>query len=307
MTGLILIDKPPDCTSHDVVLRLRRVLGEARLGHFGTLDPMATGLLVVAAGKAPRLFNYFSKQEKTYLAGIRLGLATDTYDAQGTPQGKEASRLPDRTELVRALSRFEGEIQQVPPPFSAKKFQGRPYYKLARAGRETPRVSRPVVVRRFALLDYHPPLAEVEIVCASGTYVRSLAHDVGGDLGCGAHLAALRRVRSGDFSVEEAHSLDQVQAWIYEGRTDKFLLPLESVLAGWPRADLTETGLSFVRHGRPVGPDVTGPDSVRPSAGEPLPYRSGEPYRLFGPEGRLVALARADRSRQLLNPFLLLD
>ncbi len=300
MNGLLLIDKPSGCTSHDVVLRLRRLLGEPRVGHFGTLDPLATGLLVMALGKAPRFFAFYSAESKTYVARIRLGIATDTYDAEGTPRGEEVRELPGEPALRAAMAQFEGEIRQVPPPFSAKKFQGKPYYKLARAGAETPRTPVTVRVERFALLRYQGAEAEVETTCSSGTYVRSLAHDLGRLLGCGAHLAGLRRTACGEFTIDKAVTLDKLAVLQAEGRLSEILIPLESLLPGWPAIVLTDPESRCVRNGQPVPSRQAAKPPESPSPG-PLSVR------LFSPDGRLQALARKNEDGSLFRPFLVLD
>ncbi len=300
MNGLLLIDKPSGCTSHDVVLRLRRILGEPRVGHFGTLDPLATGLLVMALGKAPRFFAFYSAESKTYLARIRLGIATDTYDADGTPMGVEDRELPNESALREAMARFVGEILQVPPPFSAKKFQGKPFYKLARAGAETPQTPVTVRVERFSLLRLNGAEAEVETTCSSGTYVRSLAHDLGRVLGCGAHLSALRRTACGEFTVEKAVTLDDLAGLQSEGRVGEILIPLEALLPGWPAVALSDVESGRIRNGQAVPARPTAPAS-----GVPLPGPLS--VRLFAPDGRLQALARENEDRTLLLPFLVID
>ena len=300
MNGLLLIDKPSGCTSHDVVLRLRRLLGEPRVGHFGTLDPLATGLLVAALGKAPRFFPFYSAESKTYLARIRLGIATDTYDADGTPTGGEARELPDEPALREAMTRFLGEIRQVPPPFSAKKFQGRPFYKLARAGAQTPQTPVTVRVERFSLLRLSGAEAEVETTCSSGTYVRSLAHDLGRLLGCGAHLSALRRTACGEFTIERSVGLEKLAELHSEDRVGEVLIPLEALLPGWPAFVLTGGESHRVRNGQAV--------PSRPAAstsGEPIPGPLS--VRLFTPDGRLQALARENGDGTLFLPFLVID
>lgn len=305
MNGLILVDKPPDCTSHDVVLRLRRILSEPRIGHFGTLDPMATGLLILALGKASRFFPFYSKEVKVYRGAIRLGIAMDTYDAQGKPLAEEVFDLPGEPALRQAMSRFVGDIRQVPPPFSAKKIRGKPYYKLARAGRETPKPEIKVHLERFLLLSYAPPDAEVEVACSSGTYVRSLAHDLGRDLGCGAHLSRLRRLSSGDFRVEQAFSLERIADLATRGRIDRALIPLEVLLPDCPRLVLSDSDCHLARTGQAVAPQDALQAGPSPSgSGKPGPAQT---VRLFDSRERLVALARADEGGTLLRPFLVID
>lgn len=306
MNGLILIDKPQGITSHDVVLRVRRDLAEPRAGHFGTLDPMATGLLVVALGKASRFFPYYSKQTKSYTGRIRLGVATDTYDAEGRPLGAEVvTGLPDEAALRGAMAAFEGDIRQVPPPYSAKKVGGQPYYKLARAGGQTPRPEVAVRVERFALVAYDGTQAEVEVTCSSGTYVRALAHDLGRALGCGAHLSGLRRTRAGEFRVEEALTLERLSGLAASGEAGRVIIPLESLLPEWPKVPLEESEVPLVRTGRPVGAGG-GRLSLLASAGH-TGSEATVSVRLFTPSGAFLALATLDPSANVLKPFLVIE
>lgn len=301
MDGLIPVDKPTSWTSHDVVAELRRILGQKKIGHFGTLDPMASGLLLAAAGKATRLFPLFSKLDKAYDARIRFGTATDTYDAEGRPTGAEAGEAPDRDALTAALREFEGEITQWPPPFSAKKVRGKPMYAYAR--RRTEVEGRPFRVRIHALRlrDYTPPDADVEIQCSSGTYIRTLAHDLGRRLGCGAHLVGLVRTGIGDYALGQGLSLDEIRRLRESGRTADYLLPLESLLPTLPKIVLNDLGLEFIKNGRPISAE---------HASHPLPRALQEsvgsacPIRLFSPAGSLVALARPAASPGRYAPFL---
>jgi tRNA pseudouridine55 synthase len=203
-------------TSHDVVNRLRKITGERSIGHLGTLDPMATGVLPLLMGKYTRLAQYFSAAEKSYRGDIRFGFATDTWDADGEPAGPdcwpEGSQTITLDRVRAAAARFGGEIQQMPPQFSAKKIDGQPAYKLARAGK--PAELKPVRVRieAFEILALEGPVASFTIDISSGGYVRSVAHELGQDLGCGAHLSRLRRTRAGMFTLEDAHTLEELEA-----------------------------------------------------------------------------------------------
>jgi tRNA pseudouridine55 synthase len=203
-------------TSHDVVNRLRRITGERAIGHLGTLDPMATGVLPLLMGKYTRLAQYFSAAEKSYRGDIRFGFATDTWDADGEPAG------PDRwTDLAQAITlervraaamRFHGELEQMPPQFSAKKIAGQPAYKLARQGKPVELKPAKIRIDAFEILALEGPVATFTIDISAGGYVRSVAHELGQDLGCGAHLSSLRRTRAGMFTLEDAHTLDELQA-----------------------------------------------------------------------------------------------
>ena len=237
MNGLLVIDKPGGMTSHDVVNRLRRITGERSIGHLGTLDPMATGVLPLLMGKYTRLAQYFSAAEKSYSGVIRFGFATDTYDAEGEAAGADVwTEFCGQVtlETVRHVAaRFMGESMQMPPPFSAKKIGGKPAYKLAREGKAPELKAASVRIECFEVTAMEGAEASFTMTISSGGYVRSVAHEMGQALGCGAHLSALRRVRAGAFTVEQAHTLDEVQP--LAGRTEK----LESMCVH-PRSLLPE-------------------------------------------------------------------
>jgi tRNA pseudouridine55 synthase len=211
VNGLLVIDKPGGMTSHDVVSRLRRITGEQSIGHLGTLDPMATGVLPLLLGKFTRLAQYFSSAEKSYTGTIRFGFATDTYDAEGEPIGPVVE--PELTlEQVREASvRFHGEIQQTPPPFSAKKIGGKPAYKLARAGKPVELKPATIHISNFEILALQGAEAQFEMAVSAGGYVRSVAHEMGQQFGCGAHLSSLRRTRAGVFTLADAYTLEVLQ------------------------------------------------------------------------------------------------
>jgi tRNA pseudouridine55 synthase len=212
VNGLFVIDKPSGMTSHDVVSRLRKITGEKSIGHLGTLDPMATGVLPLLVGKYTRLAQYFNSAEKSYTGTIRFGFATDTYDAEGEPAG--LSTQPQLTvEGVRdAALRFHGELQQMPPPYSAKKIAGTPAYKLARAGKPVELKPATVVIDAFEITALEGDQAAFAMKISAGGYVRSVAHELGQVLGCGAHLSSLRRTRAGVFTLDEAHPLADLQS-----------------------------------------------------------------------------------------------
>ncbi len=305
MDGLILIDKPQGMTSHDVVVRTRRILNQKQVGHFGTLDPLATGLLLVAVGSATRLFPYFSKRDKTYSGEIRLGYSTDTYDALGKPASEMNPLFPERGVLVAAMERFVGPLDQVPPPYSAKKFAGKPLYKWARANMEVPHKSSPVTVHTFRLTTYSPPALTFEVHCTSGTYIRSLAHELGQALGCGAHLSALRRLSIGRHGIRQALTLEEVERLSGLNRPEGFLLPLESLLPEYPKAVLSGGASRGLQKGRPI-PQT---EILKTIPADPAPVQTQEArevYRVFSLEGRFLALARPVEGRGSLLPFLLL-
>ncbi len=305
MDGLILIDKPRGLTSHDIVARIRKILGQKRVGHFGTLDPLATGLLLVATGSATRLFPYFSKHDKSYGGEIELGFSTDTYDAMGRPTSPKNHHFPDHKVLIAALSQFVGTLSQTPPPYSAKKVGGKPLYRWARANKPVQPKPNQVTVYDFRLIASSLPTITFEVRCSSGTYIRSLAHDLGQVLGCGAHLKALRRLSSGPYRIDQAHSLEEVEKLSKRSTLESFLLPLETLLPELPKTILSEGASRHLQNGKPIPPgDILWtippwPDSARPQ-------ESGAVCRVFSPEGRFLALARPLEGQDSLLPFLLL-
>jgi tRNA pseudouridine55 synthase len=299
MDGLLIVDKPGGCTSHDVVLRVRSLLKLKRIGHGGTLDPDATGVLLVALGQATRFFPYLSGQDKTYEGAIRLGFATDTYDASGRPASEEKADSPPIEAVAAAMRSLEGEILQNPPAYSAKKIGGSPAYKLARARKEFTLEPARVVVRSFALRNYAPPFIEFEAVCSSGTYIRSLAHDLGLKIGCGAHLHSLRRTSVGPYSIGDAVSLAGIEEALAGGRLTELVVPLERLLPGVPAVVLSTEATARVLNGSPLFPK-----HLVPPSGETLSRADAAVFRVVAPSGRLLALARPSAGRDRLLPFL---
>ncbi len=244
VNGLLVMDKPSGMTSHDVVSRVRRATGESMIGHLGTLDPMATGVLPLLMGKYTRLAQFFGPLTKTYTGAIRFGFATDTYDADGVPVAPAGTRLPANDEIQAAATLFRGEVEQTPPPFSAKKVDGKPAYKAARRGEAV--VLKPVslVVEEFVVGPLEGEYAEFTIRISSGGYVRSVAHDLGNLLGCGAHLARLRRVEAGPFTLAQALTLEELCDQAAAGTLDQKLPHPRTLLPELPAttADLWVAG-----------------------------------------------------------------
>jgi tRNA pseudouridine55 synthase len=230
LDGVLNIDKPQGITSHDAVLAVRRISGIRRVGHAGTLDPMAAGLLVVCVGRATRLAEYLMATDKAYEGTVRLGVETTTYDAEGEVT-RQVPVTIEQGQVQDALRRFQGTVQQVPPMYSAVKQDGQPLYKLARRGITVARKARHVTISQIALTDWSPPDFSFELTCSSGTYVRSLVHDLGQRLNCGAHLTRLVRTRSGTLSLQEAVPLLKLTPDNWQNH----LLPMENVLSGFPR------------------------------------------------------------------------
>ncbi|MGE5174768.1 MAG: tRNA pseudouridine(55) synthase TruB [Hyphomicrobiales bacterium] len=287
--SLHLVDKPEGWTSHDAVARLRTILGTRRIGHAGTLDPFASGLLLVGEGRATALLACLTLLPKRYRARVRLGVATDTHDRTGTPTLTSAA-IPDEAAVRAAVARFQGALRQVPPLYSAVKVRGERLYKAARRGETVERAARPVHVYAIALAEAALPEITLDVTVSRGTYVRALAHDLGLALGCGAHLTALRRVSIGDFRVEDALSPDR------EGGADRTAfraraVPPERALAFLPRVRLDGPEADRLRHGQ--APVLTAARVERPGAEAPLPPgEPGWPLALIDPRGSLLAVAR---------------
>lgn len=299
MDGLLIVDKPCGCTSHDVVLRVRTLFGIKRVGHGGTLDPDATGVLLVALGQATRFFPYLAAHDKAYEGSIRLGYPTDTYDASGRPTSEDKAVTLSADVVAAAMKCFEGGILQVPPAYSAKKIGGRPAYKLARARQEFSLEPARVAVRSFNLRSYTPPFLEFDVECSSGTYVRSLAHDLGLKLGCGAHLHSLRRTSVGPFSIREAVSLSEIEEAEAQGRLGEIVVPLERLLPNAPSVVLAPEALTMVMNGSPLSPA-----HFVPPPGDAVSLADEALYRVLDLSGKLLALAKPSPDRERLLPFL---
>lgn len=295
MDGVLVVDKPAGPTSHDVVDRVRRALGTRRAGHTGTLDPFATGVLPVCVGKATRLARFLAGGEKVYRARVRFGFATTTDDLTGEPLAPPEPVRLDAARLEEALRALTGEIVQVPPAYSARRVAGRRLYEMARSGAavaEAARPSAPATVHAFRVLEVVGDAAELEVRCSPGTYVRALARDLGRALGTGAHLAALRRLRTGEFDLPGAVAWDELRPGLPEGR----LRPLSALLTGLPAVTLTDEGLALLRHGRDLGPRAV--EGAMPEAAERV--------RVLDRAGALLALAVPAPGRGALHPDVVL-
>jgi len=282
VNGLLVIDKPGGITSHDVVALMRRITGEKSIGHLGTLDPMATGVLPVVLGKYTRLAQYFAQAEKSYSGAMRLGFATDTYDAEGTPEGPDRwAQYSSGVTLgrIRAMAmRFRGEIEQTPPAFSAKKIAGKPAYELAREGKPVELKVETVHVSSFVITGMEGDTVTFTLTISAGGYVRSIVHDLGQDLECGAHLTSLCRTKAGVFSLDEAHTLDELKA--LAGNE-----PALEALCVHPRTLLPEMPA--------VTADVESLGRLRNGAQVNLPEFSDAPLvKVFEGQSNLVAIAK---------------
>ncbi len=288
MNGVLLVDKPSGPTSYDIVARVRRILDEKRCGHTGTLDPFATGLLILCLGRATRLSRFLTAAFKSYVATIRFGYATDTYDRTGTPLGDVRDYEPERDVLVRALSSFEGRQMQRPPAFSAKKLGGKRLYQLAREG--VPATARPVEVeiRELELLDVEGAEARIRVTVSSGTYIRSLAHDVGEKLGAGAHLKELRRTAIASFSVSEAVDMETLETFgtFGTGGAVASLLSPEDALRDLPSVHVGPDAARRLVNGQPPRWDEIGSTWDVQAAPRHI--------RVLGPSGELLAVGGPD-------------
>lgn len=251
LNGIMLIDKPCDWTSHDVVGKLRGILHERRIGHSGTLDPMATGLLVVFVGRATRAVEFAEADSKEYLAGLRLGISTDTQDITGNTL-KSSNSLPSKAELEQALSAFKGEISQIPPMYSAIKVGGRKLYELARRGESVERKPRRVTIEKLEIVGENDGDYILDVVCSKGTYIRTLCNDIGDTLGSGGCMSSLRRVKAGAFSIEKAHTIDEIQAAADNGGLDEIIIPVDRLFSAYPELTVRDTAEKKLRNGNVI-------------------------------------------------------
>lgn len=288
LAGMLVADKPPAVTSHDVVAKVRQRL-RCRVGHTGTLDPQATGVLILCLGRATRLARFLQSQDKLYECGIRLGWATDTYDSEGEMVG---SRIPvpaiEPQRLAEILESFVGEIQQVPPVYSAKKIRGQPAYKRARRGEVVVHEPVPVRVYSIDLIDHDADVLKLRVHCGPGTYVRTLAHDIGVAVGCPAHLASLRRLRIGRFDLSGALSWEILASGPVED-IEAGILPAAAMMQEWPGVVVDRVGVDVLRHGGVLEPHCI---VERVPADGSAPSRSrGGWVRVMDPEAHLLAAA----------------
>jgi tRNA pseudouridine55 synthase len=290
ISGALVVDKPTGMTSHDVVQAIRMGTGLKRVGHTGTLDPRASGVLVILLGPAVRLSEYVSASDKRYQAIIRLGAATDTYDADGKFTRESSTPINVTEEQFNtALQKYVGEIEQTPPPYSAVKVQGRRAYDMARKGEEVDLAPRKINVYHLEVLEWAPPEVVVDVHCSSGTYVRSLAHDVGNDLGYGAYLTGLRRTKSGRFSLRDAVPLKKLREAFVTGSWYQYVIPAAEAL-DMPMVELNPEQVDAVKHGH----------RIPTPAGTEIP-KDGL-LRAVSMEGELVALLFLDEAANELQP-----
>ncbi len=306
MDGLILVNKPQNLTSHDVVQTIREIFSIKKVGHFGTLDPLATGILIIAVGKATRWFPYYSKLEKIYKGQIKLGFSTDTYDSTGKITSPEIKKYPEEYKLKETMKSFEGLIQQVPPSFSAKKFKGKSLYKFARQNIKIKLPPVELFIHFFQLDNYQPPILDFRVQCSSGTYIRALANDLGKILGCGAHLSQLSRTEIERFKLEDCFTLKKIQKLYEEKKISTCLIPMDDLLPQFLKLVLNESGAILVKNGNCVMPENI--DGIFPEkfSSNSSFNDTDKIFRLFNQDGKLLALARKNSEGKGLHPFLVL-
>jgi tRNA pseudouridine55 synthase len=297
--GALVVNKPRGKTSHDIVDAVRHLAGFRQIGHLGTLDPLATGVLVLLLGKATRLVRFYSGRRKRYTAAFRFGFATNTYDSEGVAAGPDAPPVLNHDLLERLAAESIGRFEQMPPIFSAKKVHGRPAYELARKNLVVELKPASVELFEFRLTEIEGPVARFSIECSSGTYVRSLAHDMGQKLGCGAHLTEICRTAVGEFSLDLAMQIDELAEAAREGKFQNCLISLENLLPNFPRTNVLPVLEKKVRHG---GKFNILPSQLQPGRAELPPGATMEldgggieapRLRVFSQENKLIAIAEA--------------
>jgi len=281
--GILNVLKPAGRTSFAVVSLLRRLSGEPRVGHAGTLDPDATGVLVLCFGQGTRIIEFLAQARKTYQAEIELGITTDSYDASGKVVQTSDPSFVTEGQVEQALHSFLGSIEQIPPMYSALKYKGKRLYRFAWEGIEVPREPRSVQVLGLELLGWQPPIITIEVECSAGTYIRSLAHDIGLALGCGAHLRKLVRIKSEPFHISEAIPLPFIEQAFCHGYWQRFLYAVDEVLLGWEAAILSQESEAMVRNGRSI-----------PLASTGLSAQSVNRCRAYSTDGRFLAVLRQE-------------
>jgi tRNA pseudouridine55 synthase len=297
--GALVVNKPKGRTSHDIVDAVRHLAGFRQIGHLGTLDPLATGVLVLLLGKATRLVRFYAGRRKRYTAVFRFGFATNTYDSEGVAAGVDTSPALNRHPIERLAAESVGRFEQIPPIFSAKKVHGRPAYEMARKNQPVELKPAIVEVFEYRLLEIEGSTARFSIECSSGTYIRSLAHDMGQKIGCGAHLSEICRTAVGEFSLDQAIELEELARAAQEGKIQNCLIALGNLLADYPRANILPVLERKVRHGAKfnVMPSQLQPGRVELPPGATTQLESGEKHaprlRVFSQENKLIAIAEA--------------
>jgi len=280
-----VVDKPTGVTSHDVVQELRRILGTRRVGHTGTLDPAASGVLLACVGKGTKVAQFLTGYDKEYRAVIRLGATTDTYDGEGEIQETKQDCKVSLERIIDAINSFRGEIWQLPPLHSAIKYKGKRLYQYAREKKEVERTKRKVEIKEISIMDVNMPYVELKVSCSKGTYLRSLAHDVGQKLGCGAYLFSLRRTKVGPYGLQDALSPERISEVKKEGKINEALISIEEALAHLPSVAVQEDSVARIQHGVPL---VSSSVSKVEGSFEP-----GQTVSITDEQGRIIAMGKA--------------
>jgi tRNA pseudouridine55 synthase len=297
--GALVIDKPRGKTSHDVVDAVRHLAGFRQIGHLGTLDPLATGVLVLLLGRATRLVQFYSGRRKRYTAGFRFGFSTDTYDSDGAAQGPDSTPALDPEKLRKLAADHIGRFEQMPPIFSAKKVQGRPAYEMARKKQAVELKAVEVELFEYRLQEVEGSIARFVVECSSGTYIRSLAHEMGQQLGCGAHLAEITRTAVGEFTLDQAMQLEELAQAARAGRFADCMIRLENLLPSFPRINVLPVIEKRVRHGSKFNIALSqlqsGRSELAPGATSELDggERKAPRLRVFNQQDKLIAIAQA--------------
>ncbi len=293
MNGIIVVDKERGFTSHDVVAKLRGMCGQKKVGHTGTLDPEATGVLPVCLGTGTRLCGMLADHDKEYVAELLLGVETDTQDITGSVVARRAVET-GREQVAEAVGHFVGDYMQIPPMYSALKVEGKRLYELARAGREVERSPRPVKIHELEILEYRLPVVVLRVACSKGTYIRTLCADIGARLGCGGTMQSLRRTRVGDFRLEDAHGLRELQALKDEGRLGEVLRPVDSVFTGCPALHVREEFRRLLDNGNAFLPEQTQENAL---------YDSEKWVRVYRMDGSFAGIYAYEQGRRQYRPI----
>lgn len=311
--GALIVDKPSGKTSHDVVDAVRRLAGFRQVGHLGTLDPLATGVLVLLLGRATRLARFYSGRRKRYTAAIRFGFATDTYDSDGEPQGPDSAPVLDAEKIAQLAAERIGRFAQMPPPFSAKKIHGQTAHRLARKKKSLELQPAEVEIYEYRITEIDGPVARCVIECSAGTYIRALAHEMGERLGCGAHLAEISRTAVGEFTLEQSVRLPELESAAGKGKLREHVIPIERLLPEFPRANVFPVVEQRVRHGgrftilnSQIQPGVRHADQGATSELDSISAKTPPRLRVFNHEDRLIAIAEAVVQRTY-QPVVVLD
>jgi len=295
--GLIVVNKPPGITSHTVVDKVRKLFKIKKVGHFGTLDPLAEGLILIGMGNATKFFDFYIKKKKLYMGKITFGFATTTYDTEGEPTSEKKAVDLKKIDIDALLAGFKGKQLQVPPIYSAKKFKGKPLYKYARENKAVEIELKPVAIEIFSLeckvMDEKTLWFRTET--SSGTYIRSLAHDMGQKVGVGAYLEELKREGVGEFGLHEAYTLEELARHVEAGEISKVVTPIEALLPEFPKIIVNQGGRKAVLNGMPLIPG----DILRILSAE-----SSDNFRLFDDEGKLLAIAGKDKKLMRFKPYI---